>query len=54
MCEELFSVYPTPEALERRGVHTDNLRITKDVGDVVFCYDKDTGTCSFTGTDTKE
>ena len=46
--------HPTPEALERLGVHTDNILITKDVGDVVFCYDKDTGTCSFTGTDTKE
>lgn len=46
--------HPTPEALERLGVHTDNILITMDEGDVVFSYDKDTGTCSFTGTKNEE
>ena len=42
--------HPTPEALKRLRVHTDNILTTMDAGTLVFCYDKDTGKCSFAGT----
>lgn len=41
--------HPTPEALERLRVHTDNILITSEVGSIVFAYDKETRSCTFTG-----
>lgn len=41
--------HPTPEALERLGKHTNNIRITAEEGTLVFSYDADTKTCSFSG-----
>ncbi len=41
--------HPTPEALARLGVHTDQIRMTSEEGSLLFAYDKDTRTCTFTG-----
>lgn len=41
--------HPTPEALKRLGAYTDDILITMNDGNLVFCYDKDTKTCSYRG-----
>lgn len=46
--------HPTPEALERLGRYTDEIRITAEEGSLVFAYDKETRSCTFTGENTAQ
>lgn len=46
--------HPTEEALARLRTHTNDIRITAEEGSLVFAYDKDTQSGTFTGENTAE